>query len=292
MAVSGMNDDDQLDGGEQTFPDITFTIGQSCNKVRCEPGWSWNPKVPMQDYDLWYAVSGTGEIRVNEEAYEVRKGCLFLLRPGDIIRATQDPADRLLIIFVHFSYVRPGSDGEGTDWREIPTLTHFEDPYHVEYFLHRIIELKDMNETWSKTEFDFLMKLIFIHLTRMNEGDREVAQLTRRHKQLVHKAIDVIRMRSDTVIDFEQIAAVVGLSPRYLSTLFRKHTGLSLKEYMTRQRLERAKFLLTDSDMNVTQIADILGYSDIYYFSKLFKQIYGIPPTSFRNRHTPAKPVR
>nr|WP_276510286.1 helix-turn-helix transcriptional regulator [Paenibacillus qinlingensis] len=81
---------------------------------------------------------------------------------------------------------------------------------------------------------------------------------------------------------YEELAQLVGLTPEYLSKIFKQCTGISVKEYITRIRLQRAKYLLSQTSMNVSQVSDALGYSSIFLFSKQFKQHYGLPPSNFK----------
>jgi YesN/AraC family two-component response regulator len=57
-----------------------------------------------------------------------------------------------------------------------------------------------------------------------------------------------------------------------------------MKTFLARARVERACQLLAESTMNVSQIAETMGYSDIYFFSKQFKQFVGESPLRYRNR--------
>jgi AraC-like DNA-binding protein len=57
-------------------------------------------------------------------------------------------------------------------------------------------------------------------------------------------------------------------------------------------RMERAKLLLAETSMNVTQAAESVGYGDIYFFSKLFRSLYGVPPSHFRRNEKASEPHR
>ena len=265
------------------FHHVHFINNHNCGKARCEPSWEWSPSYSMPDYDLWYAMSGQGSISINGISYPVRKGCCFLLRPGDRIYASQDPDNRLLVIYVHFLIENSNDQGKTLDLNDFPVMTHFEEPYHIENYFHRMIEMKNAKENYLDEEFDYHMKLIFLQIKREQENSSKKDHLSQKHKYVLYKVMDQIQLQLGQPVNYEELAASVGLSRRYLSQLFKRYTDLSLKEYITRQRLERAKILLTESSMNVSQIAESLGYRDIYFFSKLFKKVYGVSPTRFRS---------
>ncbi|MFD0693373.1 helix-turn-helix domain-containing protein [Paenibacillus sp. GCM10027628] len=79
----------------------------------------------------------------------------------------------------------------------------------------------------------------------------------------------------------QECAKAVHLSPSYFANLFKKETGSTLMQYVTQQRMERAKEMLI-SGMQVQEISLVLGYEDRPYFSELFKKHSGMTPTDFR----------
>ena len=75
------------------------------------------------------------------------------------------------------------------------------------------------------------------------------------------------------------------VSKEYLSKLFKRKNGCGIYEYALNLRMERARQLLLDQDMQIQQIAERLGYSNSNYFSKAFKNYYHISPTDFKESH-------
>lgn len=79
-----------------------------------------------------------------------------------------------------------------------------------------------------------------------------------------------------------ELAGKYGLSSKQFAYLFQKHAKMSPNEYLIAQRMKRAKELLYDTPCSIKEIADSVGYSDPYYFSKLFKKRTGISPSILR----------
>ncbi len=87
----------------------------------------------------------------------------------------------------------------------------------------------------------------------------------------------------DSEINLSLIAEALNMNKNYLCEVFKQKTGISLLEYMTKVKMERAKILLAQGDLKSYEIADKLAYKDAEYFSKLFKKYTKISPIEFRN---------
>lgn len=85
-----------------------------------------------------------------------------------------------------------------------------------------------------------------------------------------------------------EVAGVFGLSPNYLSSLFKKTCSIGFTEYVTQKKISRAKFLLLEQDMKIYEAADRLGFESSFYFSKVFKKVEGVSPREFVQQHTGA----
>jgi two-component system response regulator YesN len=98
----------------------------------------------------------------------------------------------------------------------------------------------------------------------------------------VQKAMAYIQDHLEDDVGLPQVAKHVHLHPSHLSELFRKETGMTFGEYVTRQKIERAKELLAVSPAKISEIAARLGYEDVKYFGQLFKKYTGKTPSEFR----------
>ena len=83
-------------------------------------------------------------------------------------------------------------------------------------------------------------------------------------------------------MSLEEIAASTYLSKTYLSSLFKKETGYSISEYINIVRIERSKSLLLEENISIIDIANLCGFEDQSYFTKVFKHIVGITPKKYR----------
>lgn len=107
----------------------------------------------------------------------------------------------------------------------------------------------------------------------------------RRYSDIIEIAKDQIRKTymSDE-ISMNTIAAEVGMSPSYFSSIFSKEMGKTFVEYLTEIRMDRAKELLMCSSMKTSEIGYEVGYKDPHYFSYIFKKTQNCTPKEFRAR--------
>ena len=83
-------------------------------------------------------------------------------------------------------------------------------------------------------------------------------------------------------IDRERIAEAACVAPNYLSKLFHEKTGVSLREYINGLRMEEARRLLVTTDRQVSEIAGMVGFDNISYFSTVFRKMCGMSPAEYK----------
>ncbi len=81
-----------------------------------------------------------------------------------------------------------------------------------------------------------------------------------------------------------EVAALYGISPNYLSSLFKKYNDCGYTEYITRRKIEAAKGMMAEGKLKIYEIAEELGFESAFYFSKVFKKTEGISPTDYMNK--------
>ena len=98
----------------------------------------------------------------------------------------------------------------------------------------------------------------------------------------VQRTITYIDSDLTADLSLRTLAEAQKLSPSYLSTLFKKETGTTLTDFVTKRRIRHALELLSDTKLHVQTVARLCGIPDTNYFSKLFKKIVGISPLEYR----------
>ena len=91
--------------------------------------------------------------------------------------------------------------------------------------------------------------------------------------------------RSGVGLRVSDLAREAACSDSYLARRFKEEFGMSIKAHIQQQRAQRACELLTYADSSISEIADVLGFADVFSFSKFFKQQYGQTPSLYRAAH-------
>lgn len=86
-------------------------------------------------------------------------------------------------------------------------------------------------------------------------------------------------------LEERQIEEYMGRTYEYLCQIFKKYSGTTMVKYRNTLRIQRAKFLMQNTDKSIHEIAEEVGIADAFYFSKLFKKFEGLSPSEFRQQH-------
>ncbi|MBB6732549.1 helix-turn-helix domain-containing protein [Cohnella zeiphila] len=259
----------------QLSPD-SFVLLPYFAKTVCEPGWKWAKREkPLANYDLFYVWSGEGEVVLNDKPYAVGKGSCFLFRPGDHTSATHQPQKPLVLTYLHFDVAEPAG--------LVPEPYRVvDDPIDFENLLSRYVRLFLVKTFAAEEEARLILKQLMIHLLRQDRAEPVERKASNQLTESIHEVANYIRQHPAANHRVDDLAARAGLSARYFSIKFKELIGTSVQTYMIRSRIERAQHLLLHAGMNVTEVADTLGYRDIFFFSRQFKQYTGKSPSELR----------
>jgi two-component system, response regulator YesN len=112
---------------------------------------------------------------------------------------------------------------------------------------------------------------------------RQIAEtvIGRDDESLVYKVEEYLSSHSLHEVSLEHISEHLGITPQYLSRIFKKHYGKNFLEFATEKRIERAKELLVAGNCTVAEAGRMVGYVDAHYFSRIFRQLTGFTPKAY-----------
>jgi two-component system response regulator YesN len=142
-------------------------------------------------------------------------------------------------------------------------------------------ESKFNYDTFFDLEFigdvEFYIYGIFLALLASKQGEKTL------YSFIVKKCITFIKNNYSKNITLSDAAKNAEVSHSYLSFIFKQETGINFNIYLSRWRVEQAKKLLKSTNMRIYEVAERVGFSNPYYFSKVFKELTGVSCKDFRD---------
>ncbi|MEI7550759.1 MAG: AraC family transcriptional regulator [Verrucomicrobiota bacterium] len=264
--------------------------GQSCSvvlgevgRVRCEPGWHLGPDWGrgLRDQDLWYVWAGRGRIRAGQTERVLGPGSCVWLRPGQPYEVEQDPAALLGVNFIHFTLRKPGQNLAWSAFVPPFEIMRTRQLDLVDGLMRRVIELRAEAATGVATA---LLEALLMELAREQAAapGPDESGLGQHHREVMLQVAAQIRESPGRVPPIAALARQAGYSVDHFSRLFLQITRARPQAYVIQARIGRARELLAESDLTVGQIAEALGFRDIFFFSRQFRQKTGQTPSEFR----------
>lgn len=262
---------------------LSLVLG-NMGRVRCEPGWHLGPDWVrgLHDYDLWFVWAGRGRMRTGQTELDLVPGTCVWMQPGHPYEAEQDLAAPLGVNYIHFTFQRGG--------RNLP-LSAFDPPFEtmrtrqldlVDTLMRRVIELRpepDAAGVASELMGALLMELVREHAATPG---LEASGLDQHHRDVILQAAAQIRESPGRAPTIAALARKAGYSVDHFSRVFLKVIRVRPQDYVINAKIERARQLLSESDLTIGMIAEALGFRDIFFFSRQFRQKTGQTPTEFR----------
>lgn len=145
----------------------------------------------------------------------------------------------------------------------------------------------DAEKAWKRKRPDHnVLCKALLYTTFSHMIQQEINYLTHESYGKIAEAVDYLHKHyMDRDFKIESLFQISRISPKYFETLFFEQFHMTPKAYVISLKIERARELLISEHASVGDIAEQLGYNDIYHFSKTFKAKTGYTPSEFRNYH-------
>ncbi|MBR5539991.1 MAG: helix-turn-helix transcriptional regulator [Clostridia bacterium] len=160
----------------------------------------------------------------------------------------------------------------------IPTFFY---PTHID-------ELKEISQNIIRTfQCDKRAQILqnklqqFLFLLLSDSFENAASQIKEKSSR-IHTVTSYIAEHYAEKLDMDYLASLIHLDKCYFIRYFKKKTGMTPQQYLIQKRLQEAKALLSRIDLPVSEIAYIVGYSNVTYFVSSFKKHVGISPNQYR----------
>jgi AraC-like DNA-binding protein len=251
----------------------------------------------IHDHDfaeLAYILSGKGKYLVEGNEFDVNAGDLVICNPGvkhtHIISNPKEPTIEFISGFTDFHFMNMAPNSIELPDNSYVLHTTGELKQEITKHCYAMIAEKESKQLGRYFMFKaHLMQMLLLVIREISDVEKTEQKgcnfETYNKNYAVNRIINYLNENYEHKISLEQIAHNMYLSPVYISKIFKEETGESPINYLIKIRLEKAKDILLDSDNgSIKNIANQVGYDDVYHFSKLFKKYYGISPLYYRKQ--------
>lgn len=266
------------------------TQGQALSIIQmgdlvCDYGFKLSPHRQVC-YEISYIVTGRGWFATNGQKVELQPGDLHICKPGEVHEGGADPADPFRYLYFAFNFNGKNENpyADIRDFLFALKAPSCRDRLDVRTpFMNALKELSSKS-LYSKAMLEMYTEQILV-LTYRNFSDWSAIypgeKLDDLKKRAVYSAIHYIDDRLLEIKDVAEIAETIGYSVSYLSQLFHREVGESLRNYFMNRKWQKATELLQTGKHTITEIAELMQYDSIHTFSRAFRRVFGTSPTQY-----------
>lgn len=277
------------------FP-IHFPISYHFTGKFKAPSSNWkHENLPLDDYELFIVTEGTLYLQYQEHRYTIKKGESLLLPPAfpPNNRRKGYRASFCAFYWMHFSCKEETSrlnldgslnqQGSSLNREKLLIPSSFTLP-NMEKVLILLRQLQNaVRDNYPQSLLNYMATIVLGELHQQFDSQMNRFAKEQKKNQLYYDIVDYINRNIDKNITVASIADEFGYNEKYLSHMFGQISGLTLKQFILQNKISKANFLLSDTNMLVTEISNSLGFSDCHNFMKCYKRITGLTPTEYRN---------
>ncbi len=241
--------------------------------------------VKAKDYPtfrLHYVIHGSLTLVVNGKTIPLKKEHCFLLRPDVDVQYKTNPNDPASFYWISVSgqkcktyFSEMGFSGENC---QISVPKECRKPLRQAFFDNFQVgePLKEIIGSVFMLNFIKIYQQLYLATHKIREEKPAVGF---KQKAYIEQALEYInRHYSDPQLTIKEVAQSMFLHENYLSHIFRVAMGLPFREYLTQKRIEMSCSFMKEGMTSINKIAELVGFSDALYFSKVFKRYNGISP--------------
>ena len=252
-------------------------------------GGDWHSTPHAHDYtELFYILGGDGQFQISDQRFPVQAHQLVVVNPNTIhteISYETHPLEYIVLGIGGLELTIPGSEEERYCLYSFPEQNEV-----LECMQRVLLEMQD-----GMPEYQTLclacIDIIMVQLIRSAS-----VSVTQSHSRFpVNRQCAAVRHYIDQHykenITLDLLAEKASINKFYMSHAFKREYGVSPISYMIACRIQEGQRLLAETDLSLSQIASVLGFSSPSYFSQSFRSCAGISPTEYRRTNRRRNPA-
>lgn len=265
--------------------------------------------VKPYEYRFLYVISGEGQFQLDQNIYYVKNGSVIICPPGIEYSYLPGSHQVFQLYGINFDFTMnyssistpiPPDKSDRFCEEDIVETVEFEDcpwlnaPLYLDNVpgLEALLEginkeyqvRKRFSDGIARGNFIVLLYQLLRAISTSSGTEKTNNPLQQKNNQDIDEIVKYIQEHYDQPITNETIARQFNFHPGHISRLMTKYTGYPLHRYLIRYRASVALSLLQTTNKSVSDIAWMVGFTDVNYFTRCFKKIYGIRPTDCRSK--------
>lgn len=248
------------------------------------PNATIGPRV-IKEYELIYFINPKRFVyQLQEEMYSLNRPCVILQRPGINHHYWGEGDVSLRHQFAHFS---PGKLLEDMmpSWSQQSYFVLENDSLFPDLFSELLHIASEKSFGWEER----CGALVFTMVSHLLEG-RTDPDANKLPLELQH-SIQYIEIHLTEDIPVKELSKSANWSHEHFTRMFKRFVGLSPMQYILSRRIERACRLMAHSHYNIREISEMAGFQSEQYFSRCFRKLKGMTPSTYRKKIREARPV-
>lgn len=267
--------------------------GLVIDRISRDHDFSMPTKHFHNEYEIYYLISGDRYYFIDKETYYCPAGSLVLIEHNLVHKTStvQIPSHDRILLEIHGEILEPLMNQIGIS---IEDFFHqytgvYVLPSNKQQKIEKLLLSIAHEIKLRSTNYDFIVKLkvmeLLIFVMRYDAIQKPIPNKARTDK---HKLVDkVATYLSDTYDQnetLEDISKKFFVNKCYLSRIFKEVTGFTISEYTNIYRIQKAKIMLDESEISITEIAETLGFRSAAYFVRVFKNYTETTPHHYRKK--------
>ena len=249
------------------------------------------PAEERDEYENYLMERGEGVFSVGERRFPMQKGAVLFLRTDQENRFEPEAEDKeFRLLFVTFAvqgHCEAKARLDGALANAGALLLTPGDDAAVSVCLYELQRAMLLSPGHNAPEMRLLLGQLVLKLRDGYQNPRDAAEGSipgRSAAGYVNKTVSYLQEHYAEEVTLQDLGKAVGLSPRYLSTLYSKRTGCSIWRTLVQIRLDHARRLLMTTDLSITRIAADTGFGTNPYFCRCFRKAEGVSPREYRKK--------
>lgn len=269
-----------------------------CNVLWCgKYQQDWENNMHEHNYfQLIAMTSGQAKVVIEDREYNANKNQLFLLSPQipHAIWTDVDSDEPLKLLDIKFSIE---DRMLFADLRKVPECFELIDFLWFQQYFEKIVHESETRRMHYYDLINSFLEIVLIQIMREQIGDDEeepgIVPITENlgsHRGVnVDELLMYVRANYATILSLDDLSRLAKVNKTTLISIFKESFGMTPIRYINQMRMQKAKELLTNTNLSITEIAELIGFQSIHYFSRYFRSKEDCSPLEYRVANSESK---